>query len=211
MLLNSQEEFEACIKANNAKLIVYIFDPELPSHEHLNAVIEELSTDFSNIVFKKVEYRHVKNIVQVASNPAILAYKADALINTLEGCSTQMLVTFVRGWAVESNQSTIEKIEKLLNDNPVIIFIKGDKHEPFCRFSRAVVNMFNECGIEFEAFNIFDDPLLREELKKYSKWPTYPQLYINKVLIGGHDIIKELYEAGTLRDEFPKEFLREIK
>lgn len=91
-----------------------------------------------------------------------------------------------------------DKLEQLLTDNKIIIFMKGTKANPFCKFSRRVVDIMNSLQVEYETFNILDDEIMRIYLKAYSNWPTYPQLYFNGELIGGHDIIVELYDSGEL-------------
>ncbi|XP_952526.1 glutaredoxin-related protein, putative [Theileria annulata] len=207
MKLNNKEEVEKAVKSNTGKLVLLVLEEDEPSSKQLMEVSLNLSKDFSEIVFKCVNSDLVGDLYTLKCLPTVLFFENSSLLNSLEGCSTSVLVSFVRGWAANSNESTVDKIERLLREHPVLLFMKGDKAEPFCRFSRAVVNMLNSSGVKFEGYNIFDDPKLREELKAYSNWPTYPQLYVNGNLIGGHDIIKELYETNSLRKEIPAEYL----
>lgn len=93
----------------------------------------------------------------------------------------------------------IERIQKQLEDNPVILYMKGSPSFPQCGFSARAVQILENCGIEYAYINIFEDPELRENLKAYSQWPTYPQLYVNKELVGGCDIMIELFEKGELQ------------
>lgn len=93
-----------------------------------------------------------------------------------------------------------EKIETLLNSERILLFMKGDKYMPKCGFSSKVVEMLDEFGVSYTSFDILEDEEIRQELKEYSKWPTYPQLYINAELIGGCDIITELYQSGELEE-----------
>jgi monothiol glutaredoxin len=76
--------------------------------------------------------------------------------------------------------------------------MKGTPDFPQCGFSAAAVRTLSAVGAKFDTFNIFEDPELREALKQYSNWPTYPQLYVNGELIGGSDIITEMYNSGEL-------------
>ena len=82
-----------------------------------------------------------------------------------------------------------------------MLFMKGEKENPFCKFSKATVQVLNDSGIDFEPFDILQDPDVRQGLKDYSKWPTFPQLYANGKLVGGCDIVKELAESGELKEE----------
>lgn len=93
------------------------------------------------------------------------------------------------------------KIEELIKNNRVMLFMKGTKQFPACGFSNAVVQILKEEGAAFETYNILADPALRQALKEYSSWPTYPQLYIDGKFIGGCDIVTELHESGELSKE----------
>lgn len=93
----------------------------------------------------------------------------------------------------------IEKIKSQLSSSPVVLYMKGTPDFPQCGFSAAAVRALNAAGAQFAHVNIFEDPELREALKQYSNWPTYPQLYVNGELIGGSDIILEMYKSGELQ------------
>ena len=94
--------------------------------------------------------------------------------------------------------SVIERIKDQLENNPVVLYIKGSPDFPQCGFSGQVVQILGACKAKYISVNIFEDPELRETLKDYSNWPTYPQLYINGELVGGCDIIIDLYKKGEL-------------
>jgi monothiol glutaredoxin len=90
------------------------------------------------------------------------------------------------------------RIDDLLGKSRVVLFMKGTKPFPQCGFSAKVVGILRETGVEFETHNILLDMELREGLKRYSNWPTYPQLYVDGKLVGGCDIVTDLYESGQL-------------
>ena len=92
----------------------------------------------------------------------------------------------------------IERIKSQLAGHPVLLYMKGTPDFPQCGFSAAAVRALNAAGGKYNTVNIFEDPELREALKQYSNWPTYPQLYVNGELIGGADIIIEMYNSGEL-------------
>ena len=91
-----------------------------------------------------------------------------------------------------------QRIEEQLNNNPIILYMKGTPDFPQCGFSGQAVAALNAVGKAFSYVNIFDDPEIREGLKVYSNWPTFPQLYVNGELIGGSDIVIEMYHSGEL-------------
>lgn len=93
-----------------------------------------------------------------------------------------------------------ETIKSQLDENPIIIYMKGTPQSPQCGFSARTVQALMACGERFAFVNILDNQELREALKVYSNWPTYPQLYINGELVGGCDIILELSESGELAE-----------
>lgn len=92
-----------------------------------------------------------------------------------------------------------ERIKKQLESHPVLLYMKGTPDFPQCGFSAKTVGVLRAAGAKFAYINIFEDPEIREGLKRYSNWPTFPQLYINGELIGGCDIAVELYESGELK------------
>jgi monothiol glutaredoxin len=92
----------------------------------------------------------------------------------------------------------VEKIKAEIGAAPVVLFMKGTPDFPQCGFSAQTVAALRALGAQFKAVNIFEDPELREGLKRYSNWPTYPQLYVNGELLGGCDITLEMYQSGEL-------------
>jgi monothiol glutaredoxin len=92
-----------------------------------------------------------------------------------------------------------ERIKKQLDSYPVLLYMKGTPDFPQCGFSAKTVGVLRAEGVKFAYINIFEDPEVREGLKAYSNWPTFPQLYINGELVGGCDIAVELHQSGELK------------
>mmetsp|Transcript_1227 Transcript_1227/g.1445 ORF Transcript_1227/g.1445 Transcript_1227/m.1445 type:complete len:328 (-) Transcript_1227:543-1526(-) len=97
-------------------------------------------------------------------------------------------------------ESLNERLKKLIESSPVMLFMKGNPNEPRCGFSRTIVQILQEEGIKFSTFDILEDEDVRQGLKTYSNWPTFPQLYVDGKLLGGLDIVRELQEDGELLD-----------
>ena len=93
----------------------------------------------------------------------------------------------------------IERIKKQIESNRVLLYMKGTPDFPQCGFSGRAVQVLEQCGAEFSYVNIFDDPEVRENLKAYSNWPTFPQLFVNGELVGGSDIMLEMLQNGELQ------------
>lgn len=97
----------------------------------------------------------------------------------------------------------IARIKNQLKSHPVVLYMKGSPDFPQCGFSAQTVQVLKACNSTFMHINIFDDQEVREALKEYSNWPTYPQLYIKGELVGGCDIIMDLYNKGELKNMLP--------
>jgi monothiol glutaredoxin len=93
------------------------------------------------------------------------------------------------------------RLESLIKGHKVMLFMKGTKQFPACGFSNAVVQILGKEGVPFETFNILADPEVRQGLKEYSSWPTFPQLYVDGKFVGGCDIVTELHQSGELGKE----------
>lgn len=91
------------------------------------------------------------------------------------------------------------RIEEQLNAHAILLYMKGSPDFPQCGFSGQAVQALNAVGQPYSYVNVFDDPEIREGLKLYSSWPTFPQLYVKGELIGGSDIVIEMYRSGELK------------
>lgn len=91
-----------------------------------------------------------------------------------------------------------KEYEEMINENKVFLFMKGYPDEPFCGFSMRVTRILNELGVRYGSFNILEDMEIREAVKVFSEWPTYPQLYVNGKFVGGCEIIEQLYRDDEL-------------
>ena len=100
--------------------------------------------------------------------------------------------------ASERTWSAVERIEAYLGSGPIVLFMKGTPDFPQCGFSAQVVSALRACRTAFTHVNVLEDPELRQTLKSYSNWPTIPQLYIEGELIGGCDIVMDMYRSGEL-------------
>lgn len=98
-----------------------------------------------------------------------------------------------------TDNQAINHIDAVIKNNDIVLFMKGTKDFPMCGFSSAVVQVLQQLGQEFKDVNVLENQDVREGIKKYSDWPTIPQLYIKQEFIGGCDIVREMYQAGELQ------------
>ena len=96
-------------------------------------------------------------------------------------------------------KSLNDRLKELIHRSPIMLFMKGLPSAPKCGFSRTLVQILDDSGVAYDAFDILTDEEVRQGLKTYSDWPTYPQLYVAGELIGGLDIVREMQEEGSLQ------------
>jgi monothiol glutaredoxin len=94
---------------------------------------------------------------------------------------------------------TQARLDALVKQNKIVVFMKGNKLMPQCGFSNNVVQILNSLGVPFDTVDVLEDPEIRQGVKEYSNWPTIPQVYINGEFVGGSDIVIELYQNGELQ------------
>jgi monothiol glutaredoxin len=94
--------------------------------------------------------------------------------------------------------SANERIQALINNNKVLVFMKGNRAIPMCGFSATVVQVLDRLGAVYETVDVLEDPEIREGVKAFSNWPTIPQVYIDGKFIGGCDIVRDMYQRGEL-------------
>ena len=93
----------------------------------------------------------------------------------------------------------MQRIDEQVKNNPIVIYMKGTPQMPMCGFSSRTAQAMQSCGVEFAYVNVLADPEIFENLPRYQNWPTFPQIYVNGELIGGHDILMEMYQKGELQ------------
>eukprot|EP00304_Pavlova_gyrans_P000525 CAMPEP_0206039240 /NCGR_PEP_ID=MMETSP1466-20131121/4625_1 /ASSEMBLY_ACC=CAM_ASM_001126 /TAXON_ID=44452 /ORGANISM="Pavlova gyrans, Strain CCMP608" /LENGTH=149 /DNA_ID=CAMNT_0053413873 /DNA_START=23 /DNA_END=472 /DNA_ORIENTATION=- len=103
-------------------------------------------------------------------------------------------------WTQVDATDANERIEKMIQDNKIMVFMKGSKLMPQCGFSNAVVQVFKSMSVPFETFDVLSDPAIRQGIKEYSNWPTIPQVYVEGEFIGGCDIVVDMYQKGELQE-----------
>jgi monothiol glutaredoxin len=97
------------------------------------------------------------------------------------------------------SEAVFERIRGQLAADDVVLYMKGTPVFPMCGFSARVVQILSDAGVKFQSYNVLEDPELRQGLKDFSNWPTFPQLYVKGELVGGCDIVTEMAQTGELQ------------
>lgn len=100
------------------------------------------------------------------------------------------------------SEGVFERIREQLAADDVVLYMKGTPVFPMCGFSARVVQILSNAGVRFQSYNVLEDPELRQGLKEFANWPTFPQLYVKGELVGGCDIVTEMAQSGELQQLF---------
>lgn len=95
-------------------------------------------------------------------------------------------------------ENKLEEIDETVEENDIVLFMKGNARQPMCGFSEAAVEVINSYDVDFETRDVLEDDELRQAIKEYSDWPTIPQIYIDGEFVGGSDIVREMHQKGDL-------------
>jgi monothiol glutaredoxin len=95
--------------------------------------------------------------------------------------------------------SAQSKIADDVKKHKILLYVKGDKGMPMCGFSKAVMDVFDDLGVDYETRNVLEDPEIRDGIKQFTQWPTIPQVFIDGKFVGGCDIIRDLHQSGQLQ------------
>jgi len=215
-LCKDEKAFKQTLKSAVHQICVLHFEADwAPECIQMNEVLSELAKEFVHAAFIRVSAEDIPDVTQhygVECVPTFVLLKELKVIDKVEGADAAKLskvvkfhaTSFVAPMINNKPQNLDERLKKLVNCHSCMLFMKGNPEEPKCGFSRQIIQLLNENSIDFKHFDILSDDEVRQGLKKYSDWPTYPQVYSNGELIGGLDIVKELSESGELLDALPK-------
>jgi monothiol glutaredoxin len=97
-----------------------------------------------------------------------------------------------------SKEEVLKKISAQVEGSPIVLYVKGSPQMPQCGFSKAVMDIFDHLGAEYQTVDVLSDPDIREGIKEFTQWPTIPQIFINGEFVGGCDIVRDLFQNGEL-------------
>lgn len=224
--LTKEEDFNGLMTGNDL-VVVHFYADWAEECKNMNDVLDELAVqaDLKDVKFTKVlaeDFPEISMKHKIEAVPTFLLFRGGNQVDRVDGANAADLTQKVRKHAGKilpstANSKPVEeqdlnvRLKTLINQSPVMLFMKGSPQEPKCGFSRQMITLLDSLKTSYKTFDILQDNAVREGLKVYSKWPTYPQLYVNGELVGGLDIAKELVATGELQDMLPKELENRIK
>eukprot|EP00428_Durinskia_dybowskii_P085574 CAMPEP_0170444760 /NCGR_PEP_ID=MMETSP0117_2-20130122/48700_1 /TAXON_ID=400756 /ORGANISM="Durinskia baltica, Strain CSIRO CS-38" /LENGTH=358 /DNA_ID=CAMNT_0010705591 /DNA_START=56 /DNA_END=1128 /DNA_ORIENTATION=+ len=196
--VSSELDLQALCASHGGLTVVLLWAPWHEPSVHLTKVLEVMAAEQRSVRFGRANTDVCPALsTSLGANQVPFVAFFDPRgkkIDSLAGADPPKLVQKVNN----------SKLRSLINASPVMLFMKGSKVEPFCGFSKKAVALLNKHEAEYATFDILQDDEVRQGLKEYSNWKTYPQLYINGKLVGGLDIMQEMDEDGSLAASLPK-------
>lgn len=215
--IENTSDLDAFLKSKDI-LVIHFYAPWAEQCTQMNELIDDLSTkdSYKGIKFAKVEAEEAPELsikYKVSAVPEIIFVKNSDVIDRVTGAHPAVLGEKLKKYLTQPVESTLtkskplsgdERLKQLINQAKCMLFMKGNPQAPRCGFSRTITGILDGLNIDYQTFDILEDNDVREGLKKFSNWPTYPQLYLDGELLGGLDIVKEMKENGELEEMLPK-------
>ncbi|KAJ8652541.1 Grx4 family monothiol glutaredoxin [Lichtheimia ornata] len=214
--ITSDNQFSSLISKKDAVIVLDFWAPWAEPCKQMNDVIAELAGKFSSLQFLKIEAENFADIseeYEIAAVPTVIVLKGGKIVERVEGAKaaevTNVVAKHAKGVSgtkatgdadVKPAKDLNSRLKELIESANVMVFIKGTPSQPRCGFTRQLIDILAEQQVKYSSFNILMDEEVRQGLKAYSNWPTYPQMYVKGELIGGLDIVKELVASGELKE-----------
>lgn len=197
--------------AKNKTAVVHFYADWSEECKHMNTLFDEMSkqSKYSQVIFARCIAEDLPKLSQelkISAVPTFVILKNLKPVDRVEGADPESLdkkilqqlsiSSFVE--PVAPKESINDRLKQLIRQHKVMVFMKGNRERPRCGFSKSIISILNDTCVPYGTFDILEDEDVRQNLKIYSNWPTYPQVYVEGELIGGLDIIQELKETNQL-------------
>jgi len=215
--LTSKSEFDTFSKQQGVNLVHFSAQWAIACtqlNEIFEVLVRELRNTFNVAVVEAEEVPEASHQCGITAAPTVVFFKDGKEVDKIHGFHPTDLKnlivkhTFAQNQAREAEPETQEeltdRLKRLINHSRVALFMKGNAQTPKCGFSRTIVGLLEDLNVDYWTFDILEDPQVREGLKKFSDWPTYPQLYLDGELLGGLDVIKEELKNPAFVEKLPK-------
>ncbi|KAJ5887980.1 thioredoxin [Penicillium taxi] len=219
--ITSKAEFSSHLAtlSPSALLVLYFYTPWTAFCTQMSATMSTIAlqypaSDPPTISFISINAKELLDIAKehgVSKAPSVVCLRSDQVLELIRGSdptkvcdalnrhagvNVTTVLTIPALKSKESNDALNARLTKLVKAAPVMLFLKGTPDSPMCRFSRRLVRILREHGIDYNYFNVLGDENVREGLKEFGDWPTFPQLWVDGELVGGLDIVREEISAN---------------
>ncbi|KAN0092538.1 Thioredoxin-like fold [Tylopilus felleus] len=202
----------------NRVSLINFWAPWVEPCKQMNEFVAELAKKYPDLLVLQVdaeEQQDISESFEIEAVPSILLLRGHTLLGRVSGVDAPIVTKLVDqhlGKGVQPNgqppkheeteEELVTRMRGIMNENPVILFMKGAPDNPRCGFSRKAVNLLREQKVTFTHFDILEDEAVRQGLKKLNDWPTYPQFIVNGEFVGGLDVVTEMANNGEFADVF---------
>jgi len=223
-IVNNSDHFKELLSKDlNRVSLLNFWAPWAEPCQQMNQVVLELSKKHDNLLVLQIdaeEHEEISESFEIESVPSFIILRGHTLLGRTNGADakllTEQIATHTRAVSLplsrtdekpapapmfESEDDLHKRLRGLMNQDKVVLFMKGMPDAPRCGFSRQTVELLRDQGVEkFAYFDILTDESVRQGLKKLNDWPTFPQLIINGEFVGGLDVIKEMVHNGEFQE-----------
>jgi len=183
-------------------------------------VLNDLEKEISNVCIYSIEAEKLPEMSmkhEIVAVPTVILFKGGKAVDRVDGMNAAEISKKVKAHAASpasngfsqappvKKEDLNTKLKRLINAHKCMLFMKGSPKEPKCGFSKVTIGILEDMKAQYGTFDILTDDEVRQGLKAYSDWPTFPQLYVDGELVGGLDIIKEMVESGEFESMIPKQ------
>lgn len=185
-------------------LLAFISTKDEETTEMVTEFIKEVAEEYNSVIVHTIDTDCADNSTllstfQITTSPTFITLLDKGTIEHIQGFDAPTVIGAVD--ALVTKATLYQKIDGIINQSKWVLFMKGNKDAPRCGFSRKMCDLLTNNGLsDFTTFDILGDQDVREGIKVYSKWPTFPQLYCDGELLGGLDVISEMVEAGEFAE-----------
>ncbi|XP_059472066.1 glutaredoxin-3 [Neocloeon triangulifer] len=202
--IDSEEQLNQSLQASD-RAVIYFCEEWETNYASLSASVETAAKSFKDVTFFKVLAEKSPKIAlkyDVKEVPTFIIFQSGIEVDRvrMEQTLLNSPSSFKFTYPYKSSTKGNEFYKELVNKAPVLLFMKGDPKEPRCGFSRQIVAILDGICANYSTFDILKDEDVRQGLKTFAEWPTYPQLWVKGELIGGLDIVREMLESGELQE-----------
>eukprot|EP00088_Acartia_fossae_P008701 TRINITY_DN14174_c0_g1_i1.p1 TRINITY_DN14174_c0_g1~~TRINITY_DN14174_c0_g1_i1.p1 ORF type:complete len:324 (+),score=59.89 TRINITY_DN14174_c0_g1_i1:44-1015(+) len=215
--IESEDEYKKMLNAQELS-VVHFWADFAEECKNITTVLNELVKETKNMKIYEIEAEKMAEISmkhEIVAVPTVILFRGGKAVDRIDGMNAAELTKKVQSHAAKEisiamngqppkKEDLNTRLKRIINAHKCMLFMKGKPEEPKCGFSKVTIGILEDLKAVYGTFDILTDDEVRQGLKAYSNWPTYPQLYIDGEFVGGLDIIKEMVESGDLQTMIPK-------